>query len=548
MSEFALTAENYKAYFSWDIFKDLNEADREELIRFSIEQIRGEKGLKDVRVEFYSGEATSRGACYQDFKGKKCIGHTIRLNNDILSEKKDYYSPYKTFNTINHELEHASQYEHASDKKIKNSDSATLEQRLNDQHYYCSDGDKRYGFGERTYRFDKNKDYQMYRAQACEAEARAAGYSAVESLKTEGQSDAYLESYLKTQKAREINNNRQMLQQLGMHSREEMAREELNYLSDKKVSEEDRQRVLEYARQKDFETAKEVLLADSRGELPEEELKKRFDNNNNYSNFYKSEEYNSKKVKDYEHKNYSYANYKWNDNGEIEDEIEFNEMDVSQEARESRTAPSLFQRIKGATAGMIVSAHMRSAMSAHDNGYKTTAGYYSSLLGKGAVRLIYNTGKEISGGPLTLESSSALDSVEILGHAYDEYWAIKHPNKVIDFSPKQVSQELVDKNTLIVTDPRDPYRSSIPKNEMGDENFFIHAEREFSNVDSKEDREFFAKQETLQEGGETIQEDKSFFEKIEQGINNFGEKMDAKLENAAEKIAETTQRIKGSKQ
>lgn len=321
MSDFSLNSKNYKTYFAWDKFKNLSKDEREGLIRLSVEEIRKDKGLKDVKVEFFSGDPASRGSCTQDMNGKKCIGHIISLNDDVLTDSEDYYSPYKTFNTINHELEHASQYEHASNRHIKNSDSATLEQRLNDQHYFHADGDRLLING-RTYRFDPQTDYQMYRAQACEADARTAGYSAVEGLKVDGQEDIYLDSYLATVKAREIKNNKQMMSRLGMHSREEMAKEELSYISDKKVTTEERQKVLEYARQKDYETAKEVFRFDSRGKATEEEMKEMFDSDNDYSNFYDTEEFKFKKVNESNHEFYSFANYKWDENGDISDEID----------------------------------------------------------------------------------------------------------------------------------------------------------------------------------------------------------------------------------
>ena len=309
--------DNYKTYYRWERFKSLRPEQREELIKFSVEEIRKEKGLQEVHVDFEDADSTSRGYCYQNVRDGKLLGHEVRLNSDILTETHNYYAPYQIYNTINHELEHASQYEHASNIKIGNDDAATLEQRLNDQHYYSASGDKIVngadGTKHREYRFERQVDYQMYRAQACEADARAAGYSAVESLKQEGQSDVYLDSYLKTEKAREINNNRTMMSRLGMHSRENMAKEELSHLSRDKVSEQDQARVLEYARQKDYETAKEVLIADSGGTASEEEMREQFDSNETYTDFYKSQQYNDKKVTAEEHKNYSYAQYKWAD-------------------------------------------------------------------------------------------------------------------------------------------------------------------------------------------------------------------------------------------
>ena len=314
MSEFLVNPENYKSYYSWEKFSKLNESEREDLLRFSVEQIRQEQGLQNVDVEFFKADSTSRGSCSQVFEGKRFTGHTLKLNSDILSESDDFYAPYKAFNTINHELKHASQFELASNRHVKNSNPEALEQRLNDQHYYNANGDKSViwqGQRGRVPRFDEETDYQMYRAQACEADARAAGFSAVEGLKVDGQNDLYLDSYLRTQKAREINNNRVMMSKLGMHSREEMAKEELQYISTRKLKEPDRQRVLEYARQKDFETAKEVLNADSRGAASEEELRNRFNTDQGYANFYKSQHYNQNKVNESNHDYYIYAKHKW---------------------------------------------------------------------------------------------------------------------------------------------------------------------------------------------------------------------------------------------
>ena len=50
MSEFSLNSENYKAYFSWDKYAELDKAQRKELIKFSVDQISKEKGLKNVDV------------------------------------------------------------------------------------------------------------------------------------------------------------------------------------------------------------------------------------------------------------------------------------------------------------------------------------------------------------------------------------------------------------------------------------------------------------------------------------------------------------------
>lgn len=540
MSDFSLNSKNYKTYFAWDKFKHLDKTEREELIRFSIEEIRKEKGLKNVKVDFFTGDPSSRGSCTQDMKGKKCVGHTINLNNDVLTDGEDYYSPYKTFNTINHELEHASQYEHASNRHIKNSDAATLEQRLNDQHYFHADGDRLLING-RTYRFDPKTDFQMYRAQACEAEARAAGYAAVEGLKVEGQDDIYLDSYLKTVKAREISNNKQMMSRLGMHSREEMAKEELSYLPTRKVKEEDRKRVIEYARQKDYETAKEVFQSDSRGQATEEQMSAIFNSNKGYSNFYESEEFKAKKVNESNHPFYSYANYKWDDNGQINDEIDFeSESGVSSE-RDHRADLSIWQKAKGTMAGFITSAEMQHSFAAYDNGFKTTAGYDASLAGQGIVKLSDNISHNPGGSPALSEYA------DTLGRSYDQYRAITHPDEVIDFSPAPVPQEVVDKNTLVISDVNDPY-GSIVDTSVEDASFFETIEAKNERIDVSEDAEFFEEQESVQSKSIDMQEDKSFFEKVEQKVDEFGQKMDEKLEGAMQKTAEIVTATKGQKQ
>ena len=478
MNELVFNAQNYKSYFAWIKFRSLNPEQREDLIRCSVEQISKEKGLQQVNVGFEKADAHSRGYCYQRFEGEKFASHEIRLNDDILTESDNFYSPYQIYNTINHELEHASQFEHASNMAISNSDSATLEQRLNDQHYYSSAGDKIvFNPGERPHRelrFDKQTDFQMYRAQACEADARSAGYSAVQGLKQEGQSDTYLDAYLRTEKAREINNNRVMMSRLGMHSREEMAKEELSHITLEKVNEQDRQKVLEYARQKDFETAKEVLSADSNGTATEERIRQQFDNNQTYSNFYQSQRYNDNKVKGFDHELYSYAQYKWEDDetareeyfarsslGEDDEsadaqffenyssEIELaEEPDESFLAKQSQISDSskitYAQKIKGAAVGIFGAAAMKNALDAHDHGYMTTAGYNASLgmkgMGKGMEALSHvPSGASVAG--------TAADTA---GHMYDAYRANEHPEEVINFSPSPVPQEQIDSHTLTV--------------------------------------------------------------------------------------------------
>ncbi len=334
------TSENYKAYFSWEKFKDLSSSSREELIRFAVKEIAQEKGLKPVNVRFYKGEETSRGGCSQVFCGRKCIGHELRLNNDTLYEKTRDSASYSVFNTINHELEHASQYERSENRSIKHSNPEVLEQRLNDQHYYSYSGAACHGSAQS--RFDSETNELLYFAQSCEAEARAAGYSAVEGLRQEGKVDPYLESYLKQEKADEYMLNKEIVGKLGMHSREQMAREELGYLSMKKVDEKARQSVLEYARQKDYEMVREILKRESRDILTDDQIQDKFNKNEGYPDFFQSEYYKTNKVTKDEHKQFAYARYKLDEAGEVNTEtidevIDFTSSSVPQELIDKNT-------------------------------------------------------------------------------------------------------------------------------------------------------------------------------------------------------------------
>jgi len=328
MSKIVINASNYKTFFSWEKFQTLIPEERKELLKFTVEKIRQEKGLKEVDLQFKRMSAGSRGSCTQKYGVfNQFKGHEMTLNDDILTTRSQT-APYSTYNTINHELEHAVQYERSSNRSIGNDDAATLEQRLNDEHYYSSSGDRiihRDGKQYRTIRFDDETDFQLYRAQACESDARAAGLKAVDDLRESniqsGVQDEYIDNYLEYTRANEISNNRDMLNKLGMHSRENMVREELNHISIKRVSEDDRKKVIEYARQKDFETAKEVLRADACEDLSEEQLKQQFDNDGSYQDFYKTERYNALKVQDAERKDYKYSSYKWEDGNEHSEQI-----------------------------------------------------------------------------------------------------------------------------------------------------------------------------------------------------------------------------------
>lgn len=534
MRDFSLTPDNYRSYYSWEEFSKLDKSEREQLVRFTVEQIRTERGLENVNVEFFDADSSRRGSCRQDFDGKRFTGHTLKLNSDVLTDKDNYYMPYQTFNTINHELEHASQFELASDRRVKNSDPAALEQRLNDQHYYSASGDKAVvwqGQTGRISRFGDGIDYQMYRAQACEADARAAGLGAVEGLKKDGQQDPYLDSYIKTQKAREINNNRVMMSKLGMHSREEMAKEELQYISTRNLKEPDRQRVLEYARQKDFEAAKEVLRADSRGDVSEEELKNRFDNDQGYSNFYKTQYYDQNKVNESNHDAYVYAKHKWSDAGE-EDVNNISESNGVADSVGEKDSIVSMSDVKSTVAGMSATARMNIRYNTIDQNFLTERGYVVTqglkLGAKAAGKIAH-----VPPGDHTLE-----DAAEFAGRQYDMRYAMRHPEKVVSISPSPAPQELVDKNTLKVSDPNDLYGSVVKDSENGDPAFFEQVDNSTDAIDTAEDREFFEEQDADMELDE--REDPSFFDKIDKKSDELGQKLDNAIAGEEDNADENT--------
>ena len=319
MSKF--TAENYKSFFAYRNFSELNPKERKELIKFTVEKIREDKGLAAVKFRCKDMERENRGYCSQE---KSLFGkfknHNLVLNSDILYSKRANIS-YETFNTINHELEHAMQYENNANVELSNDIPEILEQRLNDEHYYAADGDKIVGLfnDERSARFDTQTDYQLYRAQACESDAREAGLQAVEKLRIDnernGVIDEHIIDYLDAKHADDIVDNREMLSKLGMHSREKLAKEQLSYISEEKISSEQREKVLEYARKKDYEVAQKVL-EDDHYNLSEDEIFEKFNSNEEYGDFFETDRYNELKVKDNERSHYKYGNYKWEDDEE----------------------------------------------------------------------------------------------------------------------------------------------------------------------------------------------------------------------------------------
>lgn len=307
---------NYKEYFHYDKYKNLSPAEREQLIRTAVDDIARRKGIKEVELSFVENTKNDpdfekwRGSCSTKLEGNEVKKHVIRLNADVL-ERDDAVAPYSVYKTVHHETEHAVQTEKNVNLKIKNKDPERLESRLNDRHYYQSDGDRvRTVNGSKT-RFGENIDYQLYRGQSQEADARKAGLKGIEELRDRRIEDKHLDRYLQDEKNREIMSNQKMLKNLGMHTRESLAREEINMMYKGLISEKEEERVLSYAREKDFETAKEVLSNDSEGRYSENDMKRIFENDEVYPDFFKTDAYENNKVTAAEHKDYVIRGYDW---------------------------------------------------------------------------------------------------------------------------------------------------------------------------------------------------------------------------------------------
>ena len=326
-------ASNYRTYLSYEKIQGLSSDQREALFKFASQQTADEKGLKqvDFEAERVLPDKDGRlwgGSCSQKFSQiiKKFEGHELSMNSYCWN-RNSVTAPYSSCRTMYHELEHAAQFERSIDRGIKNSDPAALEMRLNDGHYYRSNGDKavltptgltlskRFGNAADA---NNNIDFHLYQAQACETEARRAGIRGLEEMqkynREHGISDYRLDAYVSAAKAEEAHINRSIMKDLGMHPREQMAKEQLSQIPKSKISEEDRARVLQYAREKDYEMASEVLRDNARGQISEEEVREQFDKNIGYPDFFESQEYQSKKATYAERLNYQMPKYRWSEN------------------------------------------------------------------------------------------------------------------------------------------------------------------------------------------------------------------------------------------
>lgn len=83
---------NYKSYFAWENYHKLDEHQRQELLKFTVEQIRQDKGLKDVDVSFQN-DSYSHGTCSPRIGvSGRCKGHEMVLHSVFFNQSKCGYA------------------------------------------------------------------------------------------------------------------------------------------------------------------------------------------------------------------------------------------------------------------------------------------------------------------------------------------------------------------------------------------------------------------------------------------------------------------------
>lgn len=313
---------NFRSFFRSEVYRELQPEDRMALIKLTVEQVRKEQGLAPVEVAFVKQDPQHRGATWSDYSedGEKVLQHHISINDDVIYDPSIFTS-YSVYQTIHHELRHDYQHEVAVDRSIDNSDPYVLEQRLNQQHYYRYGGDKTTVsiFGKRslTYRFGEETDKQLYYAEAVEKDARVAGAQAIEKLRSDYLTDdPTLDAFIYQNKQLEASKSQHIMEALGVHSREELAREELRYIPEDKLSNADRERVLSYAREKDLEAYTEYIENTPWLKLSKEQIETEFNEDFKYDNFFKSECYQKNKAMGKEREYSDLSHYKWDESGE----------------------------------------------------------------------------------------------------------------------------------------------------------------------------------------------------------------------------------------
>ncbi len=99
-------------------------------------------------------------------------------------------------------------------------------------------------------------------------------------------------------------------------------------------------------------------------------------------------------------------------------------------------------------AGMIASKYLDTALDANAAGYQTAKGY---IVGEGLKGLVGYGLEEYMNIPDGV-TDGIKSSMDWATHGYDNKYAAKHPEEIIDFKPSPVSQEQIDRNTLVVED------------------------------------------------------------------------------------------------
>lgn len=276
------TRDNYKLYFQSAKYNSLKSDERTDLLYFTVSEIARQKGIPNVRLEFlHTKDHGLRGSMRREFDARGTMYHTLSLNEDVLTRKNAI--SYNAYNTICHELEHGSQNILIADENIKNSDPYVGELRANDIHYYNGEGEK------------GDASFELYQAQVKEMKAREAGLEGVKeliesNLKSTGEHDKAGELYLQEQAKKEYAYEKRILEKLGCHSREELAKAAMYGNPD--FRDKDYKKILKSAREADFELFKKHYG----GKYSEKELSKHFENNTLTPDYFKSQEFIKIKV------------------------------------------------------------------------------------------------------------------------------------------------------------------------------------------------------------------------------------------------------------
>jgi len=131
---------------------------------------------------------------------------------------------------------------------------------------------------------------------------------------------------------------------------------------------------------------------------------------------------------------------------------------------------------------------------------------------------------------------------------YNDYNLDNIPQSDIEGINQYKTRNISKDSEAIKEIQRAGYRQNLSKVESENREFFATIDRNSEIETLKEDTEFFSKQDEGQSKNIDMQEDKSFFEKVGQKVDEFGQKMDEKLEGAMQKTAEIVTATKGQKQ